>query len=251
MNAYLNLARSYDRLTWDVDYEAVVDFAETLARREGLTPQSVVDLACGTGSASAILARRGYRVTAVDLSEEMLTQAMEKCAGLERLPTFVHQSLQELTLPRGVDMAVCFLDSLDYITRPQDCARAISRVYHALNPGGIFIFDVNTPEKLRAMDGQVFLDEDDDVYCVWRGEFDEKTNILSYGMDLFQRQGKLWVRSFEEHREYAYSAQQLTGFLKQAGFTRIGVYADRELCPPRPGEQRVYLKARKGRIRYE
>ena len=76
----------------------------------------------------------------------------------------------QLKLSRGVDLAVCALDSLDYITDPEACRRAIQRVYKALNPGGIFIFDVNTPQKLRAMDGQVFLDEDDDVYCVWRGK---------------------------------------------------------------------------------
>ena len=99
------------------------------------------------------------------------------------------------------------------------------------------------------MDGQVFLDEDDDVYCVWRGEFNEQTNICSYGMDLFQRQGDVWLRSFEEHREYAYSQAQLTDYLRQAGFTGIAVYADRCLEKPREGEQRIYFKARKGRIK--
>ena len=99
------------------------------------------------------------------------------------------------------------------------------------------------------MDGQVFLDEDEDVYCVWRGEFDEATNICSYGMDLFQRVGDLWQRSFEEHREYAYSAQQLTTWLKEAGFTSIRVYADRKMCSPEPGEQRIYIKARKGKVK--
>ena len=99
------------------------------------------------------------------------------------------------------------------------------------------------------MDGQVFLDEDDDVYCVWRGEFDDETNICSYGMDLFQRKGKLWERSFEEHREYAYSADQLVGYLKKAGFTHIRVYADRKFEAPAEGEQRIYIKARKGTIR--
>ena len=146
-------------------------------------------------------------------------------------------------------MAVCALDSLDYITNPDDCAEAIRRTYKALNPGGIFIFDVNTPEKLRAMDGQVFLDEDDDVYCVWRGEFDEKTNICSYAMDLFQRSGDVWQRSFEEHCEYAYTEDQLRGYLKAAGFTHIEVYADRKFEAPAAGEQRIYFKARKGRIK--
>ena len=248
MNAYHNLASSYDRLTSDVNYQDFVDFAHAILEREGVKPRTVADLACGTGSTTRILAQMGYGVTAVDLSEEMLTEAMDKCADLENLPQFVHQPLQRLSLPRGVDLAVCFLDSLDYILDPQDCAEAIRRTFTILNPGGVFIFDVNTPEKLRAMDGQVFLDEDDDVYCVWRGEFDQETNICTYGMDLFQRQGEVWIRSQEEHQEYAYSIGQLTGFLKDAGFTGIEVYADRIFCDPRAGEQRIWFKARKGRI---
>ena len=249
MDAYHELAQSYDRLTNDVDYEATVDFYYEILKREGLRPRTAVDLACGTGSVTAILAKKGLQVTGVDMSEEMLTVAQQKAPELDNQPRFVCQPLQELRLPRGVDMTVCALDSLDYITDPKDCKEAIRRVYKALNPGGIFIFDVNTPEKLRAMDGQVFLDEDDDVYCVWRGEFDEQTNICSYGMDLFQRHGAVWERSFEEHCEYAYSAQQLTGYLKAAGFTHIRVYADRLFEAPREGEQRIYIKARKGRIK--
>ena len=249
MDAYKDLAVSYDRLTNDVDYEATVAFYMDILNREGLRPRTAVDLACGTGSVTAILARKGIRVLGVDMSEEMLTVAQQKGQECENPPRFVCQKLQELHLSRGVDLAVCALDSLDYITEPEDCREAIRRVYKVLNPGGIFIFDVNTPEKLRAMDGQVFLDEDDDVYCVWRGEFDEKTNICSYGMDLFQREGNLWHRSFEEHREYAYSQEQLTGYLKEAGFTHIEVYADRLFEAPRQGEQRIYFKARKGKIR--
>ena len=249
MGAYEALAESYDRLTNDVDYEATVDFYMQILAREGLKPRTCVDLACGTGSVTAILAQRGYRVTGVDMSEEMLTVAAMKTQDLEPRPMFSCQYLQELRLPRAVDMAVCALDSLDYILDPEDCKEAIRRAYKALNPGGIFIFDVNTPEKLRAMDDQVFLDEDDDVYCVWRGEFDEKNNICSYGMDLFQREGEVWHRSFEEHQEYAYSRELLTGFLKEAGFTHIEVYADRLFEAPREGEQRIYFKAWKGKIK--
>lgn len=249
MNAYHNLALSYDRLTNDVDYRAVVDFYWQILEKEGLQPGTAVDLACGTGSVALLLAKKGLKVTAVDMSEEMLCQASQKAQGLKNPPRYICQPLQELRLPRGVDLAVCALDSLDYITDPADCAKAIRRIYRVLNPGGCFIFDVNTLEKLRSMDGQVFLDEDEDVYCVWRGEFDEKTNICSYGMDLFQRQGGLWRRSFEEHREYAYSPEQLTDFLKAAGFTSIRVYGDRKFSAPEQGEQRIYIKARKGKVK--
>ena len=177
----------------------------------------------------------------------MLTVAQQKAQEADLDIRFVCQSLQKLHLPVGVDLAVCALDSMDYILDPDDCALAIKRIYKALNPGGCFIFDVNTPEKLRAMDGQVFLDEDDDVYCIWRGEFDEETNICSYGMDLFRRSGNVWQRSFEEHREYAYSADQLVQYLRDAGFTSIGVYGERKFTAPEAGEQRIYLKARKGK----
>ena len=245
MGAYEALAASYDRLTNDVDYEATVDFYYEILHQEGLRPRTAVDLACGTGSVTAILARKGLQTIGVDMSEEMLTIASQKTSDA----WFICQSLQQLRLPKAVDLAVCALDSLDYITDPEDCKEAIRRVYKYLNPGGIFIFDVNTPEKLRAMDGQVFLDEDDDVYCIWRGDFDEETNICSYGMDLFQRQGNLWERSFEEHCEYAYSADQLVGYLKAAGFTHIRVYGDRRLAAPQEGEQRIYIKARKGKIK--
>jgi len=249
VGAYEALASSYDRLTNDVPYEAVVDFYFDILAREGLQPRTAVDLACGTGSVTVLLAKRGLAVTAVDMSEEMLCEASQKAREQEVDPLFVCQPLQKLHLPRGVDLAVCALDSLDYITDPDDCREAIRRIYKVLNPGGCFIFDVNTPEKLRAMDGQVFLDEDDDVYCVWRGEFDEQTNICTYGMDLFQRRGQQWQRSCEEHREYAYSREQLTGYLKDAGFTGIAVYGDRSFDAPAPGEQRIYLKARKGRVK--
>jgi len=247
MDAYHNLAVSYDRLTNDVDYGATVDFYYEILKREGLTARTAVDLACGTGSVTVLLAEKGLQTIGVDLSEEMLTVAQQKAWELENPPRFICQPLQELYLPRGVDLAVCALDSLDYITDPADCEEAIRRVYKALNPGGIFIFDVNTPEKLRAMDGQMFIDEDDDVYCVWRGEFDEQSNICSYGMDLFQRRGEVWERSFEEHREYAYSQEQLVGYLKNAGFTHIAVYGDRRFSAPEAGEQRIYIKARKGK----
>ncbi len=249
MDAYHDLAVSYDRLTNDVDYKATVEFYFEILEKEKLSPRTAVDLACGTGSVALLLAERGLQVTGVDLSGEMLTVASQKAQQMDNPPFFVCQPLQELSLPRGVDLAVCALDSLDYITDPQDCQKAIHRIYRVLNPGGCFIFDVNTPEKLRAMDEQIFVDEDDDVFCLWRGEFDRQTNICTYGMDLFQRQGKYWNRSYEEHREYAYTQEQLTAFLHQAGFTHIRVFADRSFAAPAPGEQRIYFKARKGKCK--
>ena len=131
MGAYEALAGCYDRLTNDVDYERVVAFYHEILRREGVRPRTAVDLACGTGSVALILARNGIRTIGVDMSEEMLTVACSKAQELEQAPLFICQKLQELYLPRGVDLAVCALDSLDYITEPEHCRQATSRATFA------------------------------------------------------------------------------------------------------------------------
>ena len=106
MNAYGALAASYDRLTNDVDYAAVVEFYLEILRQEGLKPRTAVDLACGTGSVTALLARLGMQVTGVDMSEEMLCVASQKAQETDNPPVFVCQRLERLQLPRGVDLAV-------------------------------------------------------------------------------------------------------------------------------------------------
>lgn len=246
MSAYESLAISYDRLTSDVPYEKILAFCRERLAERGKDPRSVLDLACGTGSLSLLLAKEGRQVIGVDMSEEMLTAASEKADELpDNRPFFVRQRMERLRLPEPVELCISGLDSINYLTRPQDCRETFRRVYKALTPGGTFIFDVNTPEKLRAMDGQVFLDEDEEVYCVWRGLFDEAERICYYGMDIFQRQGKLWHRSQEEHREYAYELDELETYLREAGFAAITRYGDLRSDGPREGEQRVYFVAEK------
>lgn len=246
MSAYEALAESYDSLTLDIPYEEMLSYMETLLQRHAIQPQSVLDLACGTGSMSVLLAKRGYRVLAADMSEEMLTAACEKMSELEEnMPFFICQPMQKLRLPYTVDWVLCCLDSLNYVTDPADVKETFHRVWEALAPGGAFIFDINSEEKLRGLDGQVFLDENEDTYCVWRAEFEEQENICYYGIDLFQREGDLWQRSFEEHREYAYAVPQLTAFLQEAGFRTIEVYGNRTLEAPKAGEQRIYFFAQK------
>lgn len=245
MSAYDALAASYDGLTWDVPYEEILAYLQALLKRHGASPKSVLDLACGTGSLALLLAEAGYRTLAADASEEMLAMAYDKASDLPHPPFFICQRMEALTLPQPVDWVVCCLDSLNYLTDPRDAAKALGRIYESLTDGGVLTFDINSEEKLRGLDGQIFLDENDESYCVWRAEFDESERICYYGMDLFQREGKLWRRSFEEHREYAYTVSQLTEFLKAAGFSQIECYGDRQFTPPKAGEQRIYFYAAK------
>ena len=244
MSAYTSLAAAYDGLTTDVDYAAILDFLEAILHQAGKQPETVLDLACGTGSMSLLLAERGCRVLGADISEEMLTEAAAKAAKLtENPPYFICQPMQRLRLPAPVDAVFCLLDSLNYLTNPEDCRQTFSRVFRALKDDGVFLFDINTPRKLRALDGQVILDENDDSYCVWRAEFDERENCCYYGIDLFRKHGALWERSFEQHCEYAYDPLVLRQWLLETGFARVECYADRRMEAPSDAEQRIYFAA--------
>lgn len=246
MSCYEALAASYDDLTTDIDYAGILQFMLLILQQEGKSPKTVLDLACGTGSMTRLLAEQGYQTVGADLSEDMLTVACEKAADLtENRPLFIRQPMQGLALPEPVDWIVCCLDSINYLTDPADCKQTFSHVFQCLRPGGVFMFDVNTPYKLRGLDGQIFLDETDDVYCVWRAAFSEAENSIFYGMDLFQFDGQHWQRSFEEHQEYAYRPDQLERWLLAAGFQRVLQYGNCRLSPPAETEQRIYFVALK------
>lgn len=249
MDSYTVLAQCYDRLTADVDYGRWADYVERHFRKLKRPVRSVVELGCGTGSLACLLARRGYSVTAVDLSPDMLTVAEQKCRGLD--VTLLCRDMSRLDLPPGqsavrTDAVICCLDSVNYVTRPAALRRTFQRVYKALAPGGLFLFDVKTPAALEGADGRTYLDEDDGFYCVWRADYYPRRRVCAYGLDLFvKNEDGLWERGGEYHEEYAYTMDELDGFLREAGFRHVRQYGDQVMTAPKEGAQRVFFAARK------
>ena len=127
MSSYDALAASYDALTVDVEYRRRADYLTRQFHRSALPVETVLDLACGTGTMACLLAERGYRMIAVDGSEEMLTQAAWKAAALEQPPMFLHQSMPRLHLGMEVDAAISTLDALNYLTRTADLRETLRR----------------------------------------------------------------------------------------------------------------------------
>lgn len=248
MASYEALAGCYDALTQDVDYARRADFIEKLMRRSRIPVRTVLDLACGTGEITALLTERGYELIGVDASPEMLARARKKAENLSgEPPVFLNQAMPELDLYGTVDAAVCCLDSLNYLTSPRDVQRTFQRLHLFISPGGVLLFDVNSVEKLASLDGQVFLDEREDIYCVWRTEYEKRSRLCTYWMDIFTRRPDGgWNRSEEEHRQRGYTVDELRTWLMDAGFTRIRTFGDCRMAAPRENEQRIYFAAVRG-----
>ena len=225
MSCYSFLAPWYDKLTGDVPYERFADFYEAEFRRDGGEFRLLLDLCCGTGTLTTVLSRRGYEMIAVDSSVEMLMEAQSKSAGLETPPLFLCQDAAALDLYGTVDAAVCSLDGMNYIP-PEDLPEVFRRLRLFVRPGGLLIFDIRTPEFLRSLDGSVFVDETDDVLCLWRADYDEELAAIVYGMDIFSRRKSLWEREREEHIEYAHAPETLKALLEGAGFTDVQFRCD-------------------------
>lgn len=245
MSRYFSLAPYYDRLTRDVDHAAFADFYYRLFKTARIPVQLVLDLGCGTGAVTELLAKRGYEMIGVDASGEMLAAAVDKCAALpeKQRPLFLQQYMQELDLYGTVDAAVCALDGLNYVP-PDELGEVLHRLHLFVAPGGLLIFDVNTPRKLRGLDGGLFIDDaDEDVYCVMRTSYDAQEDACVYGLDLFCRSGDAWRRESEEHVEYVHTMQALRKALHAAGFGEIRTYSGADFGPRKNGDLRVAVSA--------
>ena len=239
---YEDLAGAYDSLTGDVEYAKRAGFLQKLMKKSRIPVHTVLDLACGTGTMTCLLAEAGYEMIGVDLSEDMLAEAAGKSVSDGAIrPIYLQQSMEDLDLFGTVEAAVCCLDSLNYLTDIRALRRTFRRLHLFIQPGGVLVFDINSPVKLRSLDGQVFLDEQEDVYCVWRAEYEKRSRICTFGIDIFQKEGDLWHRSLEEHYEKAWEVEELKTLLEEAGFGRIRTYGDCRMRAPREDEQRIYF----------
>ena len=242
MTPYGDLARAYDSLMPPEAYAAWAECCHTLfAPREF---HSVLDLACGTGRLSWLLAEKGYEVVGVDRSSEMLAEAASQPEhrALGEPPLFICQSMEELDLFGTVQAAVCSMDSVNYLS-PALLPEVFRRVRLFLEPGGLFLFDVHTPEKLRSLDGETFVSESEDAFCVWSAECTEDGLACDYAIDLFTREGRLWRRSSEEHREYAHRPEDLRSLLLGAGFRSVQVCCGLPLREKTEEDERLFFLA--------
>jgi len=220
MKSYTEFAAFYDALMQNVDYKKLAKYYDSLIKKYGNNEKIVLDLACGTGSLSVLLAKLGYDVVATDVSEQMLSQAMSKVESFGN-PIFLNQSMQELDLFGTIDAAVCSLDSINHINKADDVVKALQKVSLFMNKGGVFIFDVNTLHKHKnVLANNTFVYDTEDVYCVWQNFYCEKDSSVEISLDFFeQNDDGSFERSSESFKEYYYSDEFLTKTLENSGFS--------------------------------
>lgn len=244
MPSYDVFARYYDALTGNVDYGARAEYLLSLLERFHHPAGLTLDLACGTGSLTLELARRGVDVYGVDASPEMLTEAKDKAAEEDREILFLCQKMQSLDLFGTVDTVFCALDSINHLPDRETVQAAFRRVAFFLNDDGWFVFDVNTPHKhAQILRNNTFVYDLPQVYCVWQNRYTAAEQSVSMTLDFFEKEGRMYARSTERFTERAYDRETLTEMLLAAGFDRVEFFGDLTFDPPAPQEARWVVAA--------
>ena len=223
-NQFGTLAKYYDVLNYNANYKKVADYIEDVFELYKKKPGLVLDLACGTGSLAIKLDKRGYDMTGLDLSTEMLSVAAAKNNNI----LWINQDMRSFELYGTVDAVICCFDSLNYILNEQDIKKCFMTVCNYLNPGGLFIFDVNSKYKFEAIYADNnFILEKKQVFCSWQNNYNKRNKTCGFYMTLFIKQPDgSYTRRDETQTEKYYGEKFLTESLINSGFENINIFYD-------------------------
>lgn len=247
MEAYTSFAKTYDMFMDNVPYEEWAEYLIGLLHEHGMDQGTIVDLGCGTGKITRLLAREGYDMIGVDLSEDMLSIAVndEDSTGI----LYLHQDMRELELYQQADAMVSICDSMNYILETEGLAEVFQRVNAYLREGGVFIFDLNTIYKYKELIGETTICENRETGSfIWENYYDEKEQINEYDLTLFIAEEDGRFRRFEEvHYQRGYELVTVRALLEGAGMEFVAAYDAFTHDPVREDSERIYVIARAGK----
>ncbi|MDO4267857.1 MAG: class I SAM-dependent methyltransferase [Eubacteriales bacterium] len=246
MDAYTGFAAVYDMFMDNIPYEEWCGYLTGLLRAQGIYDGLVLDLGCGTGKLTRLLAAEGYDMIGVDLSGEMLEIAMERQAEQPDGILYLQQDMREFELYGTVRAIVSICDSMNYLTEYEDLVQVLRLANNYLDPGGVFIFDLNTVYKYREELGEQTIAENrEEGSFIWENYFDEEEMVNEYDLTLFIREEDGRFRKYEEtHYQRAYSLEQIREAVEEAGMELAAVYEAFTEHAPEPDSSRIYVIAR-------
>lgn len=242
MASYNIFAEFYDELTSNVEYEKITDYVSGFFKKYLPNGKSVLDLACGTGTLCKLLSEKGYNVTGIDLSDDMLCVASSK--GIQNA-SFVKADISSFVLPQKVDYCVCSLDSINHLKDIDEVQKCFDCVNESLNYNGVFVFDVNTVYKHKnVLADNTFVFDEEDFFLSWDNEYlgDNTVRIL---LDFFIFNGSNYDRYSEDFCEKAYEIDDLKNTLIKCNFEILGIYDELSLNEPRKDSERIYFVCKK------
>lgn len=255
MEAYTGFAQVYDTFMDNIPYKQWAVYLTALLEEYGVKDGLVLELGCGTGSMTRLLAGRGYDMIAVDNSEEMLMIAREKSMEDPGGILYLLQDMRSFELYGTVRAVVSICDSMNYITQPEDLCQVFKLVNNYLDPGGIFIFDMNTLYKYREVLGERTIAENrEDCSFIWDNYYDEETRINEYELSIFIKDvsdedaedfgGEPFIRFQEEHLQRAYTLDEVKALILEAGMEFVAAYDAFTKEPVQDDSERMYIIAR-------
>jgi SAM-dependent methyltransferase len=237
------IAPYYDALMAGVPYGLWVGYIQDILSKLEFKPQTVLDLACGTGTVSELLHCRGYDVIGVDLSEDMIEVAKAKSGNVE----YHAVDAADMELDRTFDMVICLFDSLNYFTDLRVLRKSIANVGRHTREGGLFIFDVNTIYALsNHFFDQANMSENAHPKYIWTSKYDHSTRICTVNMIFEIKDARGRPVQFKEiHVQKGYTLEELGGMLTDAGFETLAMYNAYKFTKPTRRSDRVFFVARK------
>lgn len=242
---YEDFAHLYDALQKDVNYEEFAEYYVKIMERFHNEKGLCLDLGCGTGNMTLCLDKRGFEMIGVDSSVDMLNVAREKAYDEERSILFLNQDMTQFELYGTVNTVVSTLDCVNYITDEKALLKVFKLVNNYLDPGGLFIFDINSKYKLEHVLGDnTYVSNEDDIFYSWQNFYDEETKICTFDLTFFERDEDVYCRYDETHYERAYTVEEIKGLLAEAGMEVLGVYDNLTFNPPHDKSERIFFVAR-------
>lgn len=251
--SYRSFARVYDMFMDNIDYPSWSVYLTQLLREYGVEDGLLLELGCGTGSMTELLAEQGYDMIGVDNSEEMLAEAMEKRVESGHDILYLLQDMQEFELYGTVRAIISVCDCMNYLTEEEDFLQVLKLANNYLDPGGIFIFDVNTDYKYREVIGDSTIAENrEDSSFIWENSFDPETGMNVYELTLFLlREDGLYEKEEEVHYQRAYTVDAIRRMIADSGMELLHIYDAYTLEPPRADSERLtFIVKEKGKKRF-